>query len=625
MARKKSQPRLIVIFPTDLQPADYRNDVLVFVPEYLDGELNILKPIYLLACWLSKYDKTKAKKKIMVKLGVDWPAVVKNIRDRLGLELCFYQQVDRELDAKIAKHFATTSNVKIAKHFTTHTILQTNRFILTDADLAEYDGPLRQTSFYAFVRRRLDVLMTDGKYEGNSLTYDVKNRSPPYKGMENDLPIELDYMKNKYVKQAKEMFYRYLESHGSYVLHDTKSVASRPTSKSADKQVDKQVGKQVDRSIRDKSTRQIYDPSTDSMYVVADGLKLKFPIDRAGSLRVLKAFIRDKLDKFGPYQDAMYYVDHSTLFHSGISPMMNLGLITPSEVVECVLLHYKSANFDSKLKSASAKDKTASAKSKLAGAKDKSVELLYSVEGFIRQIIGWREYARYMYSTNQVSRQASVFNPTRKLSADWYRPDKWTGSDPLSLCVVKAFRYGYLHHIERLMVVGNYMTITEIRPVDVYKWFMCFALDAYDWVMDYNIFSMVVYQGQTTKPYICSSAWIKKMSILATRSVATRSVATRSDIDVLGDKSNRARGKQKGMADNQTGVKDQQVGVKDRKNIDQKIVRKSRDRPVDQVTEWLDSVDQLFWKFISKHRRSIAKINRLSGLLRYLPDKATKL
>lgn len=618
MARKKPQPRLIVIFPTDLQPADYRNDVLVFVPEYLDGELNILKPIYLLACWLSKYDKTKAKKKIMVKLGVDWPAVVKNIRDRLGLELCFYQQVDRKLDAKIAKQFATTSNVKIAKQFattsnvkiakqfTTHTILQTNRFILTDADLAEYDGPLRQTSFYAFVRRRLDVLMIDDKYEGNSLTYDVKNRSPPYKGMENDLPMEPDYMKNKYVKQAKEMFYRYLESHGSYVLHDTKSSASRPISKSADKQVDKQV----DRSIRDKSTRQIYDPSTDSMYVVADGLKLKFPIDRAGSLRVLKAFIRDKLDKFGPYQDAMHYIDHSTLFHSGISPMMNLGLITPSEVVECVLLHYKSTDFNSKLKS--------------AGAKDKSVELLYSVEGFIRQIIGWREYARYMYSTNQVSRQASVFNPTRKLSADWYRPDKWTGSDPLSLCVVKAFRYGYLHHIERLMVVGNYMTITEIRPADVYKWFMCFALDAYDWVMDYNIFSMVVYQGQTTKPYICSSAWIKKMSILATRSVSTRSITTRRGIDVLGDKSKRARGKQKDI-DQQADIKDQRLDVKDRKNKERSIVRKSRDRPVDQVKEWLDSVDQLFWKFISKHRRSIAKINRLSGLLRYLPDKATKL
>jgi deoxyribodipyrimidine photolyase-related protein len=209
--------------------------------------------------------------------------------------------------------------------------------------------------------------------------------------------------------------------------------------------------------------------------------------------------------------------EDSVLFHSGISPMLNVGMLIPKKII---------------------------------GAVEKHGGAMNDVEGFIRQILGWREFCRLMYVRGR--KKANYFNATKRLNSSWYKGT--TGIAPVDCCIKKAFRFGYLHHIERLMVVANAMVLSGIKPSEMYKWFMEFSLDSYDWVMDFNIYSMASYSdgGQfTTKPYISSSNYIVKMS-------------------------NYEKG------------------------------------------EWCKKWDGLFWSFMNKHKHKIKKIYRLAPLLKHL-------
>jgi deoxyribodipyrimidine photolyase-related protein len=210
--------------------------------------------------------------------------------------------------------------------------------------------------------------------------------------------------------------------------------------------------------------------------------------------------------------------------------MINIGLITPDEVINSILNYFDNLTKNEKKKK------------------------INDVEGFIRQILGWREFTRYMYEYHSDKYlNKNFFKATKLLSNKWY--DGTTGIEPLDICINKAFKYGYLHHIERLMVVANYMTLSGIKPLEMYRWFMEFSLDSYDWVMEYNIYCMASYSdgGQyTSKPYISSSAYILKMS-----------------------------------------------------NYDKSGI-------------WLEKWNKLFWDFLAKHKNKIKKIGRLSMLLKYL-------
>jgi deoxyribodipyrimidine photolyase-related protein len=202
-----------------------------------------------------------------------------------------------------------------------------------------------------------------------------------------------------------------------------------------------------------------------------------FPVTHNEAKKWLRDFADYRLYNFGAYED---YVDDSeeTLFHSRLSSSLNNGLLQPQDVIAIV--------------------------------QEMDVPL-NSYEGFFRQLV-WREYQRYCYIYIDISKE-DFFKNTNKLTKKWY--DGTTGLLPLDNCIIKAFQTGYLHHIERLMIVGSYMNMSGIKPEDGRRWFMEFSCDSYEWVMEQNVLDMVFFctAGKTTrKPYISSSNYLLKMS-----------------------------------------------------------------------------------------------------------------
>lgn len=209
------------------------------------------------------------------------------------------------------------------------------------------------------------------------------------------------------------------------------------------------------------------------------------PTNREETLIFLSNFLDYHLEYFGDFQDSITNRD-PFLYHAVISPMLNNGLITPQEVVDAVLKKYQESDNIS----------------------------LPAVEGFIRQVIGWREFVRGIYQNYSEEQESkNFFNNQRKLTIDWYQGS--TGILPLDDAIKKALKYGYCHHIERLMIVSNLMLLCEIHPREVHTWFMELFVDSADWVMGPNVFGMGQFSDGgifATKPYISGSNYILKMS-----------------------------------------------------------------------------------------------------------------
>ncbi len=202
---------------------------------------------------------------------------------------------------------------------------------------------------------------------------------------------------------------------------------------------------------------------------------------RRQALYRLQDFLKNRFEDFGPYEDAIDR-ERNFLFHSVLSPYLNLGLISPDEVVEKALSYADEHNTH-----------------------------FPSVEGFVRQIIGWREFMRGMYHTHDL--RGNFFAHQNTLNNHWYEGN--TGVPPLDDSIRRVVRHGYTHHIERLMVLGNIMLLTEIHPDEVYRWFMEMFVDSSDWVMVPNVYGMSQFaDGGTfaTKPYIGGANYIAKMS-----------------------------------------------------------------------------------------------------------------
>ena len=210
-----------------------------------------------------------------------------------------------------------------------------------------------------------------------------------------------------------------------------------------------------------------------------------YPTTSDAAYRAFKTFMKARYSKFGPYED-IFLSENPFVQHSVTSPALNAGLLDPRRLVSLAMEH--------------------------------SGVTLNSREGFVRQLIGWREYMRYLY----------VMHYEELVSANSYRakrvfgvgpgPGVWrsgtTGIVPYDTELKKAIKYGYAHHIVRLMVFMGLFIIMEIDPAEVYKWFMeVVAIDAYDWVMVGNVYAMgYYYTGAMTRPYISSSAYITRMS-----------------------------------------------------------------------------------------------------------------
>jgi deoxyribodipyrimidine photolyase-related protein len=245
-------------------------------------------------------------------------------------------------------------------------------------------------------------------------------------------------------------------------------------------------------------------------------------------------FLKNRLRLFGDYEDAISFQE-PVIFHSVLSPLINIGLLTPQQVLE----------------------------ETLAFAQEHPVPL-NSLEGFVRQVLGWREFVRAVYLlAGERQKTTNFFGHTRPLPPGFY--DATTGVLPLDTVIDRVLATAYAHHIERLMVLGNFLFLCEVDPQEVYRWFMDLFIDAYDWVMVPNVFGMSQFADgglMMTKPYFSSSNYLRKMG----------------------------------------------------------------DFP---KGDWGDLWDALYWRFVAKNRDYLAKNPRLVPMLRYLdrltPEKRRTL
>jgi deoxyribodipyrimidine photolyase-related protein len=209
-----------------------------------------------------------------------------------------------------------------------------------------------------------------------------------------------------------------------------------------------------------------------------------WPVTRDDALEALRGFIEERLALFGQYQDAMW-TGEPFLYHSHIAAALNVKLLNPREVIAAAVAAFENGRAP-----------------------------IEAVEGFVRQVLGWREFIRGVYWLDMPGmREANHFQHTRKLPA-WY----WTGETHMNCmrdAIGQTLSYGYAHHIQRLMVTGIFGLMAEVAPKEIEDWYLAVYVDAVEWVELPNVAGMAIYANGgrfTSKPYIASGQYIKRMS-----------------------------------------------------------------------------------------------------------------
>lgn len=284
-------------------------------------------------------------------------------------------------------------------------------------------------SFYEAQRKRMDILVdADGRPVGDKWSFDEDNRKKLPRKI--DLPEKLTRNKHIYVAQAAAS----LKKEGLNTWGD------------------------------------------ESHFI--------YPITHQAAVEWLEKFLEDRFSNFGTYEDALSTRD-PFLFHSVLTPILNIGLLNPQEVIT------KALDF----------------------GKNNDVAI-NNIEGFVRQIIGWREFMKIMYEKHGTYlRTKNFFKFESEIPASIYNGR--TGILPVDVTLDRLNKYAYSHHIERLMVMGNLFVLLRVKPDAVYRWFMEMYIDAYDWVMVPNVYGMSQFSDGgllVTKPYVSGSNYIRKMS-----------------------------------------------------------------------------------------------------------------
>jgi len=339
-------------------------------------------------------------------------------------EMVSFEVEDKFLEQRLHSFFL--------KHKISYQTIKSPMFVTTRKDFEDYlqsnKKPFMAT-FYKLQRTKMNVLIKDkNKPVGGKWSFDEDNRKKLPKGM--TIPKVQSFKMSEHTKKLKPFIEKNFTSH----------------------------------------------PGTLENF--------NHPTTRKNAIKLYLNFLKEKFALFGDYEDSMTVKSH-TVFHSMLSPIINLGLITPATLIRETLDFAKANKIP-----------------------------LNSLEGYVRQIIGWREFMRGIYQNYEERLlNTNFFNHQRKLSKSWY--DGTTGIVPLDHAIKNCLQFGYTHHIERLMVVCNLMNLSGVHPVQVYKWFMEMYVDSSDWVMAPNVMGMGLFSDGgifATKPYICGSSYILKMS-----------------------------------------------------------------------------------------------------------------
>jgi deoxyribodipyrimidine photolyase-related protein len=418
---------IFIIFPThlysDIKNLYNKNVYLMEEPRYFtDFKYHKLKLAYHRATLKSYYDYLLSEK-----INVKYIELIKV--DEAYKELSkskkkvhIYECGDKTLEKKIKK---IIPNVIINQSLN---FLVNEELIKNNLNQFYNGKKYNHQNFYKWQRIRLNILINkDGSPTGGKWSFDSENREKLPKNVK--IPPILKLEVNKYIEEAKK-----------YV----------------NKNFPKNYG------------------SLD--YFI-------YPINHDDSKKWLSNFLKNKFENFGIYEDAESERD-PFLFHSVITPMMNIGLLTDNEVLTMTLKYQNKVPIS-------------------------------SFEGFIRQIIGWRNYVYTLYLLEgDKMKQSNFLNHKNKLKEEVM----WNGTTnilPIDNIIKKIVNYSYAHHIERLMYLGNYMLLCMIDPNDVYNIFMCWTIDAYEWVMIPNVYGMTQFSDgglMMTRPYFSSSNYILKMS-----------------------------------------------------------------------------------------------------------------
>ena len=314
----------------------------------------------------------------------------------------------------------------------------------------------------------------------------ISNNSPYFINQKNDLETFFQPDKKKFYQTS---FYIEQRKKHNILINDQKQALGGKWSFDAENRKKYPKGKEaptIKNVENDSFYNQAYDYVEKHFYNNPGYLSKQaiYPYKFESSKKWLLDFLENRFEEFGIYEDAIVDDQHF-LNHSVISPMLNVGLITPKNVIN------ETINI----------------------ARKKDIPL-NSLEGFVRQIIGWREFIRGVYLVKgSQERTTNFFKHKTKMPKGFY--DGTTGIEPIDNTIKKLNKTAYSHHIERLMLLGNFMLLCEIDPDDIYKWFMELYIDAYDWVMVPNVYGMSQFADgglMSTKPYISSSNYVKKMS-----------------------------------------------------------------------------------------------------------------
>jgi deoxyribodipyrimidine photolyase-related protein len=341
------------------------------------------------------------------------------------LEVTYLDTTDNWLEQRIAK--ASASVNMVLKKFATPMFLNTSE---SNFEFFKNRKRMFQTDFYKHQRVLRNVLIENGKDPiGGKWTFDDENRMKYPKGKTPPKTERLP--KNSYYSEAVE----YIEKHFS-------------------------------------NNYGIANPS------------IIYPTTFEESKDWLTQFLETRFEEFGAYEDAIV-TNEIILHHSILTPMMNVGLLTPEYILSETLEYAKHNDIP-----------------------------MNSLEGFIRQIMGWREFIRAVYELRgSEERTKNYWQFNRKIPQSFW--DGTTGIEPIDSTIKKILETGYCHHIERLMVLGNFMLLCEFDPDEVYRWFMEMFIDSYDWVMVPNVYGMSQFADggiMSTKPYISGSNYLMKMS-----------------------------------------------------------------------------------------------------------------
>lgn len=288
-------------------------------------------------------------------------------------------------------------------------------------------------TFYRAMRTRFGLLMKGGEPEGGRWNFDAENREP--------LPAELRRDPAKHVPA-------------------------------------------LPRFEADALTREVMREVEAAGHGVGSAAGFDYAVTHEDAQRALRDFVARRLDRFGPYEDAMSE-RHGTLFHSVLSPYVNLGLLDPLEMARAAETAYRAKQ-----------------------------ARLASAEGFVRQVVGWREFMYWQYWRLMPGlERANAWGAQRPLPSFFW--DAQTEMHCLRSVIARSLDTGYAHHIERLMLLGNFSVLAGLEPQAVTRWFEAVFVDAYDWVMQSNVVGMALNADGgkiATKPYVASASYVQRMS-----------------------------------------------------------------------------------------------------------------